>query len=442
MPNTDLPEIRLETQFQDAKPLYTRAEAAVEANRCLFCYDAPCIEACPAGIDIPLFIGKIRSGNIKGAGLTILEVNMAGVSTGRVCPVEELCAGACVFNDLNSQPIQIGRLQRYATEKALEIEVESNTKLFSPAPTIDKRVALIGAGPASLSCAAHLVLEGVEAVIYEQGDVLGGLNTTGIAPYKLQALDSLVEVDWLLNHGVKVHRGVTVGRDIQIKELQVQFDAVFLGTGLGRDGMLDIPGIDGPNIWGATELIRKIKTDSNFSIPDQVQKVIVIGGGNTAIDIARELAMLGVPHVDILYRRTESEMPGYKHEMLNARSKGVRIIEHVKPVEIRQNEDIELITENSISAKPLSFHCNWLVIAIGQQKLAKQLLPDIDVDDKGRVIVNPSSGMTSIKDLYAGGDCINGGKEVVNAVVDGREAAFSMLRSWGIKAKLENRREV
>ncbi|NQV16302.1 FAD-dependent oxidoreductase [bacterium] len=441
MPIVDLPADRLETRFQDAKPLYTSTEAVVEANRCLFCYDAPCIDACPAGIDIPSFIGKIRSGNIEGAARTILKVNMAGVSTARVCPVEELCAGACVFNDLNSQPIQIGRLQRYATEKALRTEAETGRKLFSAAPSIDKRVALIGAGPASLACAAHLALEGVESVIYEQDNILGGLNTSGIAPYKLQALDALVEVDWMLNHGVKVHSGVAVGRDVKLEELRHQFDAVFLGIGLGKDGMLDIPGIDGPNVWGATDLIRKIKTDSHFSIPTEVQKVVVIGGGNTSIDIARELAMLGVPEVDILYRRTQSEMPGYKHELANARSKGVRIIEHVKPVEIKQNKDIELIAENSISGDPLSFHCDWLVVAIGQQKLAQHLIPELEVDDKGRVKVDPDTGMTSIKNLYAGGDCINGGKEVVNAVADGRDAAFAILRSWGIKANLDNRQE-
>ena len=441
MSNLKLPENRLETQFQVTKPLYSSIEAGVEANRCLFCYDAPCINACPAGIDIPAFIGKIRSGNIDGAARTILKVNMAGVTTARVCPVEELCVGACVLNDLNSQPVQIGRLQRYATEKALKAEDDSGRKLFAPRPSIGKKVALIGGGPASLSCAAHLALEGVEAVVYEKEDILGGLNTTGIAPYKLKALDSLKEVEWMLNHGISVRSGVAVGHDVQVDELIQDFDALFIGIGLGKDGLPDIPGIEGPNIWGATDLIKNIKMKSNFALPSSMKKAIVIGGGNTAIDVARELAMLNVAEVDILYRRTEAEMPGYKHEMANARSRGVRIIEHVKPLEIKHGAGLDLLAENSITGESLSFQCDCLVFAIGQQKLAKKLFPEINADAKGRIVVDHETGLTSITNVYAGGDCINGGKEVVNAVADGRDAAYAMLSSWGIQAKYENRQE-
>ncbi len=441
MPVAELPEVRLETRFEDAKPLYTDTEALVEANRCLYCFDAPCIEACPAGIDIPTFIGKIRSGNVQGAAITILGANMAGLSTGRVCPVEELCAGACVFNDLNEQPIQIGRLQRYATEKALQKESESGHKLFTAGEDIDRKVALIGAGPASLACAAHLALEGVRTVIYERDEVPGGLNTTGIAPYKLQATDSILEAEWILGHGVEVRTRVDVGTDVSVDELLAQYDAVFLGIGLGSDGMLDIPGMDGPNIFGAVELIRRIKMRSDFSIPPELGRVAVIGGGNTAIDISRELAMLGVPEVDILYRRTETEMPGYEHEMAGARSKGVRLLEHVKPVEIRHDDGIVLLAEHSISGSSMEYRYDWLVIAIGQEKQARELVPGIEVDTNGRVAVDPDTGLTSISNLYAGGDCINGGKEVVNAVADGRDAAFAMLRSWGLRAKLDKYQE-
>ncbi|MEE8336243.1 MAG: NAD(P)-binding protein [Candidatus Neomarinimicrobiota bacterium] len=201
---------RLETSFQEVKPLYSHAEAALEAHRCLFCFDAPCIKACPAEIDIPAFIKKIATGNIRGSAKKILEPNLLGLSTGHVCPVEELCAGACVYNDYNSRPINIGRLQRYSVEKALELENHNGRLMFEPKPLGNRKAALIGGGPASLACAAYLRLAGVKVTIYEKNSRAGGLNITGIAPYKMQISNAAREIEWLLNFGLDIKTGVEI----------------------------------------------------------------------------------------------------------------------------------------------------------------------------------------------------------------------------------------
>lgn len=435
-----LPDNRLEKYFSDAKPLYTESEARIEANRCLFCYDAPCTAACPAGIDISGFIRNIASGNIRGAAKTIFKVNLLGVSTSRVCPVEELCAGACVYNKYNSRPINIGRLQRYATEEALKWERENENNLFSPKAQKDRKVALIGAGPASLACAAHLTLEGVKSVIYEKHYLPGGLNVTGIAPYKLLSDAALEEIEWLRQFGFEIQTGMEVGRDISIDHLFENFDAVFLGAGLGRDKRPGIPGEDASGVWGATDLIRKIKNDRAYKLPENLETVIVVGGGNSAIDIARELILLDVPEVKIVYRRTITEMPGYRHELDAARQDGVQMIELAVPVEIIPNNRLVLMTRHRLTGKPQQFESDWIVLAIGNERNAGQLISGLEIDEKGCVVVDPDTMRTSVAKVYAGGDCINGGKEVVNAVADGRKAAFSMLREWGISDSQHERK--
>lgn len=430
---------RLERQFSDYKPLYTESEALIEANRCLNCYDAPCISACPTGIDIPAFIKKIATGNIAGSAKVIFEANMLGYSTGRVCPVEELCVGACVYNDLNYSPIQIGRLQRYATEKAWEMEARTGKKLFPPSSKeVERKVALIGAGPASLACAAYLALEGVEAVIFEKDDLPGGLNTTAVAPYKYQTEDCLGEVNWILRHGAKLKTCVEVGRDVQLEDLIEEYDAVFIGIGLGKDSRLDLPGSDGSGVWGATDLIRQIKNSPDFSLPEGLKTVLVIGGGNTAIDISRELAMLGVEDIRMLYRRTRKEMRGYDHELAGASHYGVRLVENVMPVEVIRNGEpvAALKVKSTVSDETFELECDWVVEAIGQLKHLEDVSADIEVDERGRVLVDPETRRTNHPKVYAGGDCINRGKEVVNAAADGREAAMDMLRTWGIEPSL------
>ncbi len=437
---TYLPDNRLEKIFSEAKPLYTESDARIEANRCLYCYDAPCTIACPAGIDIPGFIRKIASGNLRGAAKTIFEMNLLGVSTAQVCPVEELCAGACVYNKYNSPPINIGRLQRFATEKALQWEQDNENTLFSPENQTDRKVALIGAGPASLACAGHLTLAGVKSIIYEKHHLPGGLNVTGIAPYKLLSDAALEEIEWLEQFGFEIQTGVEIGRDISIDHLLENFDAVFLGAGLGRDKLPGIPGEDAAGVWGATDLISKIKNNQAFKLPEHLETVNVIGGGNSAIDIARELALLGVPDVNIVYRRTISEMPGYRHELDAARQEGVRMFEQAVPVEIIANDRLVLHTKHKLTGEPQQFESDWIVLAIGNERDAGQLLPGLEINQKGCVVVDPDTMMTSVAKVYAGGDCINGGKEVINAVADGRDAAFSMLQEWGIKESQRERR--
>ena len=430
---------RLEKQFSDYKPLYSAAEALIAANRCLNCYDAPCISACPTGIDIPAFIKKISTGNIIGSAKVIFEANMLGYTTGRVCPVEELCVGACVYNDLNSSPIQIGQLQRYATEKALEIEESTGERLFPPnSKKSEKKVALIGAGPASLACAAYLALDGIESVIFEKDALPGGLNTTAVAPYKIQTEDSIEEVNWILRHGVELKTGVEIGKDISLEQLIEEYEAVFIGIGLGTGRRLELQEHDSPGVWSATDLIRKIKNDPNFSLPDGLNTVLIIGGGNTAIDISRELAMLGVEDVRLLYRRSRKEMPGYEHEMVAASRYGVRLVENVTPLEVIHNgEQIKALKVTStISNDIFDLPCDWVVEAVGQLKHVSKISPKIEVDYHGTVMVDSKTRCTANPKVYAGGDCINGGKEVVNAAQDGREAAFDILRNLGISPSL------
>ncbi|NOZ03586.1 MAG: FAD-dependent oxidoreductase, partial [FCB group bacterium] len=380
-----IPDTRLETRFTDAKPLYTESEAWIESNRCLYCYDAPCVKACPAGIDIPGFIRKIATGNIRGAARTIFKVNLFGLSTARVCPVEELCAGACVYNYYDRRPINIGRLQRFATERAIRWEEESGKALFVPKAPVNRKVALIGAGPASLACAAYLALEGVRTVVFERDEFPGGLNTTGIAPYKMQSPDALAEIEWLRRLGIEIRTGVAVGSEVSVEQLRDEYDALFLGVGLGKDRFPGIEGETEDGVWGATDLIRKIKIDPDFQLPAGIRQAIVIGGGNTAIDIAHELALLGVPQVDIVYRRTVGEMPGYRHELDAAKKSGVRMIERTRPLKISRAKDGQLIlhAEHTVSGEPVRFVTDWIVFAIGQEKIAGRLLPDIETDHKG-----------------------------------------------------------
>src|SRR5262245_43511794 len=255
-----LPEDRLEQRLPDAKPLFTPAEALVEANRCLYCHDAPCVTACPTGIDVPTFIRRIGTDNVRGAARTILSANILGFSCARACPVEVLCAGACVYNAWHREPpIAIGRLQRYATEGFMRNG--GAEKLLARAPANGKRVACVGSGPASLACAAYLALEGFAVTIYEKRPLAGGLNTSGVAPYKLPAEDSLAEVDFVRSLGVEIRTDVEVASGPKAEALLREHDAVFLAPGLGADTKLGIPGEDGAGVVGAVEWIERMKTE-------------------------------------------------------------------------------------------------------------------------------------------------------------------------------------
>jgi dihydropyrimidine dehydrogenase (NAD+) subunit PreA len=436
-----LPTDRLEHALPDAKPLYTADQALAEANRCLYCYDAPCIKACPTGIDIPTFIKKIATGNIVGSAKTILSSNVLGYSCARVCPVEVLCAGDCVYNEWEREPIQIGKLQRYATEHALQLEADGKAKLLTAKPrgAHTKKIALLGGGPASLACAAELALEGHAATLFEKRPVPGGLNTTGVAPYKLHAHDALKETEWVLALGVELVSGVEVGADLPIDKLLADYDAVFIGVGLGADSKLGVDGEAGAGVIGATAFIERMKTEGGYSL-EGVNNALVIGGGNTAIDCARELAELGVPDVAMVYRRPRSSMSGYAHELEGARIAGARVIESTVGRAVVRNTagdltGLSVVTMKNDKAVDGSEHvlpADLIVLAIGQSKLGAIVdgIPGAALDAKGRVIVDATTRRTGNPKVYAGGDCINGGKEVVNAVADGRDAARAMIRAF------------
>lgn len=436
-----LPADRLEAKLADAKPLYSKSEASAEAERCLFCHDAPCVKACPTSIDIPLFIKKIATGNALGSAKTIFQSNILGYSCARVCPVEELCAGSCVYNDWHRPPIQIGKLQRYATEIALDIREKTGRSLFEPKPISaqSKKVALVGAGPASLACAAYLRLAGHQAIIFERNSLPGGLNTTGVAPYKMNAADSLREIDFIRSLGVEIRCGVEVGKDISAASLLADFDAVFIGVGLGADSKLNIPGEEGQGVYGAVEFIERLKNKAGFSL-DGIEDAIIVGGGNTAIDVARELAQLGVKKVTMVYRRSAAEMPGYKHEMALARLESVLLRERSQPVSVLRSENgrvCALQIADTSEGRPIAgtekeLACDTVIVAIGQAKygsLASQF-DGVVLDKRGIVIVDPETRQTANPRVYAGGDCINGGELVVTAVADGRKAANALIKAW------------
>jgi len=422
-----LPDGRLETRLPDLKPLYTDGEAMAEANRCLYCQDAPCIAACPTGIDIPTFIRKIATENVRGSARVILSANLLGYSCARVCPVEVLCAGACVYNAWHRTPIAIGRLQRYATETVMARG--GAAALLPRAKANGKKVACVGSGPASLACAGYLALEGCDVTVYEQRPVAGGLNVTGVAPYKMHAEAGATEVEFVRSLGVTIRTGVTVGKDVAPEKLLADHDAVFLGCGLGEDSLLDVPGADGPGVAGAVAWIERMKLDPSFAL-NGVDHAVVVGGGNTAIDAARELARLGVREVAMLYRRTEADMSGYAHELEHARTEGVRLVEKAVPKEfVRQGGGLRAVK----LADGREFPCDLALLAIGQGSKAElaRSFKGVRTDAKGRVEVEAGSGRTANPKLWVGGDA-TGGELVVTAVQDGKRAARSIAKALGL----------
>ena len=442
-----LPDGRLEQRFSESKPAYSSAEAVTEANRCLYCVDAPCIKACPTNIDIPNFIHKISTGNTTGAARTILKENILGASCARVCPVEVLCAGACVYNAWGREPIAIGRLQRFATEETLETRPMSSL-LPAKKPPTGKKIALIGAGPASVAAAGLLALEGHQAIIFERKNIPGGLNTLGIAPYKQSGNQALEEIGWVMGLGdVQLMTGIDViagqaGRDqVSTEALLKDFDAVFLGLGLGADSKLTVQGEGGAGVYGAVELIELIKADPKLTL-DGVKRALVIGGGNTAIDIAHELKLLGVADVAMVYRRGAESMSGYVHELASARKHGVRLIENRVVAEF-QREGGKLVgakLSRAENGKPVAggeeiLSCELVALAIGQATattVAKGF-PGVALDKHGNITVDPKTGRTGNPKVWSGGDCVNGGKEVVNAVQEAKIAVRDMISALGAK---------
>jgi len=426
----EFPAQRSETAFTDYKlPLYP-AQATVEAERCLFCHDAPCVVACPTHIDIPQFIRKIASGNDRGAAKTIFESNILGMSCARACPVEVLCVGACVFNDLHEPPIQIGKLQRHATDRAFE----EGWRFFEAGAPTGRRVALVGGGPASLAAAHELRRLGHLCTIFERREFLGGLNTTGIAPHKMKADRSVTEAEWVLAiGGIEVRSCAEVGRDVTLEDLERDFDAVFVGIGLGADSRAKLLGEDLPGVLGAVEWIERMKLgDAGLA---GVRRAVVVGGGNTALDAMRELLTLGVPQVTMLYRGTEDSMGGYVHEWQAAKAAGARVEWRTVTTAFEGANRLERLrcvrvdaSRAPLAGSDFTLAADLALLAIGQSKLGAALAGLAGITLESGIVRVDAQGFTGRPGWYAGGDCANGGKEVVNAVAEGMVAARAIDR--------------
>ena len=437
------PELSVEeisANFNEIKPALTPLEARVESQRCLYCYDAPCIRACPTSIDIPSFIQKISSNDVRGSAKTIFDQNILGGSCARVCPTSELCEGACVFNDLNEKPIQIGSLQRFATDHVIENDVQ----LYEKGKATGKKVAIVGAGPAGLACAHELTKQGHECVVFEAGDKPGGLNTTGIAAYKISTEFSLKEVDYVQSIGFDIKLNSPIGKERSVESLLKDYDAVFLGIGLGKIASL---GIDGEDIEGCIDAIDFIKPTREEAYAKAAigKRVLIVGGGNTAIDCCTAAKRLGADEVIMVYRRGEAHMPAYKHEYNLAKQDGIqfqwmtaplRVLEKdgcVSGLEVQSMKVTNVTADNpkgSLEAIPGSEHvldCDLVVKALGQTA-QDSFLGEIEglKIEKGAIVVHEESCATSIAGLFAGGDCVNLGAEVVDAVEHGKIAAHGI----------------
>ncbi|HLY60965.1 MAG TPA: NAD(P)-dependent oxidoreductase [Terriglobia bacterium] len=431
-----------EQNFADISPRFTRQQALIEASRCLYCFDAPCTKACPTSIDVPSFIKKITTGNLKGSARVILSANILGESCGRVCPTEVLCEGACVMNGSGEKPIEIGRLQRYAVDYALD----HNFRLFAAGKPNGHRVACVGSGPASLACAAELAKLGYGVEIYDRNPMPGGLNTYGIAAYKTRASDSLREVKLVEDLGVKFHQGVEVGKDIALAELEQKFDAIFLAVGLGETWDLNLPGEDLDDVYGALEFIEWTKIE-RFENIDIGKRVAVIGAGNTAIDCVTAARRLNAETVYLIYRRDKESMPAFQYEYELAQKDGVIFLWNTQPLRILGRGESVLGLEcvktkmvgkgraarvEIVAGSEFTIEVDMVVKALGQQP-AMDLVKSIEGLElkAGHVVVNPQTHQTGNPKYFAGGDCVNGGKEVVDAVAEGMAAARGIHKAVG-----------
>lgn len=430
---TKLPDDRTEVQFGDYKGAYTPNQAMVEANRCLYCADAPCTISCPTSIDIPEFIRKIATENIRGSAKTIFESNILGMSCARVCPVEVLCVGDCVYNEMGVPPIQIGKLQRYATD----IAYKEGWTFFEAGPDTGKSVGIVGGGPAGLACAHELRRFGHQVTIYERNDYVGGLNTDGVAPYKLKADVSVEEAEWVLSiGGVDVQTGVEVGKDLSWEEIDERHDAVFLGVGLGADKRLGTPGEDLPGVVGAVDWIAQMKI-GQVDVSG-ITSAAVIGGGNTAMDCVRELLGLGVENVFLVYRGTEENMSGYKHEWNWAKYENAKAHWRAVPVAYEGDGRVERIHCNVLdddkqpTGEQIVIEADFVLMAVGQAKFGDELAAAIDgIESEWGKLVVDSKGALGRPGWYAGGDASNGAKEVVNAAAEGKLAAQTIHQYLG-----------
>jgi len=421
--------------FSDLHPPFEAPMAVIESNRCLNCFDAPCTGACPTHIDVPKFIKKIASGNLRGAALGILDANVLASSCARVCPVEVLCEGACVMHGLNERPIEIGRLQRFAMD---DFDLHGGKLPQRSDENRPEKIACIGAGPASLAAAAELKQQGFQVTVFDKRPLPGGLNTYGVAEYKLPLVDSLREIELIRELGVEFRFGVEIGDETSLAELEAEFDMIFIGVGLGAVHRLNIPGSSLPGVVEALQFIEDYKTGKT---PEIAGNVVVVGAGNTAIDAAIAAKRLGAKEVSILYRRTREHISAFDFEYRQALQEGIRFIWLTQPMAVHGSADgiisvecvrVEIAVDGSL--KPIEgsgFHldCGMVIPAIGQAPMLELLAQCRNVDlEHGRVVVDRATGQTTNPKYFAGGDCVNGGREVVDAVADGKRAGVTIAR--------------
>jgi dihydropyrimidine dehydrogenase (NAD+) subunit PreT len=425
----------LNKRFKPLQEPVNENEAVAEAARCLFCYDPPCMNACPASINVPEFIRKILTGNFKGSAKQIYEKNYFAGGCARVCPTLELCEGACVLNDLQKRPVQIARLQRFSSDWAIKNRVD----ILKPGEPTGKKVAIIGAGPAGFSCAAELAILGHQPIIFDARKKAGGLFTHGIARYKLASSFTSSEIRMIKRLGIKVKQKSEIGKDIPFEELMEKYDALFIGVGLGKTASLNIPG---ENITGVIEGLSFVEKTCTMPL-DKIKigkRVVVIGGGNTAVDAAIAARKLGAEEVMVVYRRTVEEMPAYKKEYDMAKLDGVRFVWLATPVRILGDKKVQGIKcqrmrlgekDASGRARPIPvkgseflIECDNVIMALGQVTVEDLFSKIADLNlKKGRVVVDPVTGATSILGVFAGGDCTPESGEMVNAVAGGIRAA-------------------
>lgn len=428
----------IESNFADMHPPLERREALVEADRCYFCFAAPCTTACPTGIDIPGFIQKIRSNNIKGSAYTILSENIMGGMCSRVCPTEVLCEEVCVRTTLEGQPVRIGLLQRYATDSTITDKLQ----LFERGQASGKRIAVVGGGPAALSCAHRLATLGHQVTVLNRADKLGGLNEYGIAAYKTVNNFAQSEVNYILDvGGIDVRNGQSLGTDFSLADLRDDFDAVFLGFGLGGVNELRLDNDQAEGIVDAVEYIASLRQAGNKTGLPVGRHVLVIGGGMTAIDVAVQSKQLGAEDVTIVYRRGPEQMGASEFEQNFAQTSGVRIRHWLAPSSLKMDGervsgvrfDYTRLDDNDklqTTGDSCDMDADIVFKAIGQQVLWNTLGDTEEILDveRGRISVNDDR-KTSLNDVWAGGDCILGGEDLtVAAVQDGKIAAMSIDR--------------
>jgi glutamate synthase (NADPH/NADH) small chain len=426
----------IERNYADLHPPFNPHQAAVEAARCLFCHDAPCTEACPTGIDIPGFIRKISTGNTRGAAVTILSENIMGATCATVCPVEELCEEVCVRNTAEDQPVRIGRLQRFATDDLLA----RGAQPFERQAYSGKRIAVVGAGPAGLSCAHRLAMAGHAVTVFEARDKSGGLNEYGIAAYKMPQERAAREVGFILGiGGIEVRNNVRLGRDVRLADLRQEYDAVFLGLGHNGVNRLRLAAEDAAGVHNAVDYIARIRQEDLAALPVG-RRVVVVGGGNTAIDIAVQIKKLGAEYVTLVYRRGPVQMSATAYEQEVAQTNGVLIKTWARPSTLEADDEgitavtFEYTRDNGEGGAEgtgefFTLEADQVFKAIGQgfdpAALETEDLPAIE---DGRIRVD-AERRTSLPDVWAGGDCVAGRDLTVVAVQDGKLAAESIDRT-------------